>query len=128
NGMEMGLLALAALLAVHALYFGKRRAVAAAALAVLVATRFEGAFYAGFMLAPLLLQRRPRRFARWLAFVVAVFAALELARWLAFGALLPNTVYAKTHAPYRLDAADALRSSLAASVEVLAMFAPGILA
>src|SRR6185295_3553580 len=126
NGMEMGLLALTALVVVQHLYFRRGRIVLAVAIAVFVATRFEAAFYLAFMIAPLLAGRRVRAFFAWGAFGAAVFAAIAAYRWVSFGALLPNTIYAKMHEPYHLVGEAALRSSATAATELLSIFLPAL--
>jgi hypothetical protein len=127
NGMEMGLLTLSALLIVHGLYFDPHRRLAGLALTVFVATRFEAAFYLAFLLAPLLAEKRTREFVRWASVGAAVFVAIAVLRWILFDALLPNTIYAKMHAPYHLEGAPALRSRIEASHEILRMFVPALI-
>jgi hypothetical protein len=127
NGMEMGLLTLAALVIVRRLYFEPGAATGlAAAVAVFVATRFEAAFYLPFLLAPLVARGRAREFVLWGAWGAAVFAVIAGLRWVAFDALLPNTVYAKMHAPYALEGL-AARARIRAAAEVLALFAPALI-
>lgn len=125
NGMEMGLLTLCSLVIVYWLYFKRRLLIVCVALGVFVATRFESAFYVAFLLAPLLLERRLREFTWCAASAALVFALIAAYRWLSFGALLPNTIYAKMHEPYHAHDF-ALSSRVFAAGELFILFLPAI--
>jgi hypothetical protein len=126
NGMEMGLLTLGGLVIVHRLYFDRNQLVVSVALGVFVATRFESAFYVAFLLAPLLFEHRFREFTRHAALAALVFGVIGAYRWFSFGALLPNTIYAKMHEPYHAHGF-ALWSRVFAAGELFILFLPALI-
>ncbi len=128
NGMEMALLAAAGLAFVYSVYFGRSRLGAGLAAVLFLGARFEAIFYYGLLIAPLLLEGRTRTAVILAGFGLILFGLEEWARLALFGELLPNTVFAKMHAPYSFPGLAALQSRLTAMMELVLLTAPLALA
>jgi len=124
NGMEMGLLAAAGLAFVYSVYVRPNPLGAALAGMLFLSTRFEAISYYGLLIAPLLLERRARKALVLAGFGMIVFALQTSGRVDLFGAFLPNTIFAKMHAPYAFPGVAALQSRLAAALELVTLTAP----
>lgn len=129
NGMEMELFALLLTLIVLAVRAGSRWVHALIVLCLLA--RFEAAFYLGVMaLALAVLDRDRRRYhAAVLMSLMIAFSVLTLCRWLYFGDVMPNTVWAKMHPPYSmaLPPLQALRAKLNGPIELVTTTLPLLL-
>lgn len=103
NGMEM--LPFAAFMLLLVMGYEKKSRLAYFAIPLLLITRFEAIYYlaASFALLFWFDKENRRYIAKLLGYSAAVFAGMTLFRYLYFGDLLPNTIYAKMHAPYTPD-------------------------
>lgn len=124
NGMEMTLLAASGLAIVYALYFRFNWVLLIVSIVVFLTTRFEAMVYFAGLLAPLLFRQHFRAFALLALFGIAVVGAQEAVRYAVFGDLLPNTIYAKMHAPYAESGVAAIRSRVRAVLEIVWIFWP----
>jgi len=128
NGMEMTLLTASGLALTYALYVRENRLLLTAAVVVFLTTRFEAMFYYAFLLAPLLFHRRFPTFILLASFGLAVVGLQEAARYIVFGEVLPNTIYAKMHYPYSKLGLRAVVSRILAVTEIAFALLPLVLA
>lgn len=100
NGMEMTLLAF--LFLVFSDLYLRRSHLVLLVVPLLLLTRFEAVLYlSGAILAHGFFDRKARRYALQIfAATLLGFAVITLARLSYFGTFLPNTIWAKLHAPY----------------------------
>lgn len=100
NGMEMTLFAMLFLLLVFS--YEERSPVVFIILPLLLLTRFEAIFYLGFSLMGLLFfdKENRARIVGYLIYTGFIFLIITSCRYLYFGDVLPNTIYAKMHPPY----------------------------
>ena len=122
NGMEMTVFAALLLAFVQAMQ--QRSSLVYLWIVLLLLTRFEAVFYLLFALVMSTLVAREQRAdtSRLIAAVVATFAAITFARYLYFGDMLPNTLYAKLHPPYTpADLVGKVRLKLAGLGEFLSV-------
>jgi len=128
NGMEMTLLAASALAFVHATYFAPQRALAILALVLFVTTRFEAIFYLAFLLLPLWFRGRRAEMFLWASLGGAIFLGLAGLRWIIFSDILPNTIWAKMHAPYSVYGLRGFTRRIEAALELPRLVLPLLLA
>lgn len=100
NGMEMSLFAL--LLASLTLAFDARSRLIFLLIPLVLLCRFESIFYLAlaFSMFWYIEPKERHRLTSLFAYLIAVFVVLTLSRWLYFGDILPNTVWAKLNPPY----------------------------
>ena len=128
NGMEMGLLTASGLALVYALYFRPNWTLVTVSSTLFLTTRFEAMIYYAVILVPLLPRRRYRGFLLLACLGLVVVGIQEAARWLLFGDILPNTLYAKMHTPYSKSGRSAAISRVFAALEIAIVMAPVIFA
>lgn len=128
NGMEMTLLAASGVAFVYALYVRENRLLLVLAALVFLTSRFEAMIYYAALLAPLLFQRRFRIFFALAAVGLMVVCLQEIARFLIFGDLIPNTIEAKMQPPYRHSGIGAAWVRLRGGTEVAEVLFPLVLA
>ena len=124
NGMEMGLASASALALAYWLYGRRNLWLAALATVLFLTARFEACLYFAAMLTPLLLRRDWRTFATMASFGLVVFGVEEAWRLASFHDLLPNTLYAKTHAPYAVRGFEAVHVRVSGGVELIKVLSP----
>jgi hypothetical protein len=128
NGMEMTLLTASGLALTYALYVRENRLLLTVAVVVFLTTRFEAMFYYAFLLTPLLFHRRLPIFILLTSFGLAIVGLQEAARYIVFGEVLPNTIYAKMHYPYSKLGLRAVFSRILAVTEIAFALLPLVLA
>jgi hypothetical protein len=128
NGMEMTLLTASGLALFHAVYVRENRLLLTVAIIIFLTTRFESMIYYAVLLTPLLFHGRYRTFIHLAAAGLMVVALHEIARYMEFGVVFPNPVYAKMHVPYSLSGIEGVKLRLIAAAEVTATLLPLVLA
>ncbi|ACB95857.1 hypothetical protein [Beijerinckia indica] len=128
NGMEMTLLAASGIAFIYSLYVRENRVLLLLSAVVFLSTRFEAMIYYAVFLVPLLFYGRFRSFFALAGFGLAVTGMQEAIRYVWFGDLLPNTIYAKMNPTYSARGLEALRSRFAAATDIIKVFLPFVAA
>ena len=122
--MEMTLLTAAGLGLCYGLYFNRNLTLIAICSVMFLLARFEAMVYFAGIVAPLLLQKRYREFFALSLFGLVVVGLLEYARYAVFADWVPNTIHAKSQAPYTRSGIEALRSRAMATIEPILVVMP----
>lgn len=124
NGMEMTLLMASGLGLCVGLHFRRSPLLVVLCSIVFLFTRFEAMIYYAALVAPLLLQRRHGTFLALAVFGLCLVGLQEGVRYLVFEDIVPNTVHAKSQAPYYLFGLNALKATALRMAETVLIVLP----